>query len=94
MAVLLVEYKYGEDKAQGYQDAKVLSVATIQGVFGKRFIITGLDDMQEARALADHMRAGELATPLRVVRVDGETIPFENKEQGSAKPEARTRQTQ
>ncbi len=94
MAVLLVEYKYGEDKVQGYQDAKVLSVATIQGVFGKRFIITGLDDMQEARALADHMRAGELATPLRVVRVDGKTIPLENKVRESAKPEARTRQAQ
>ena len=49
------------------QQARVLSVASIQGVFGKRFVIAGLDSMEEANNLANFLVSGELAAPMRVV---------------------------
>jgi len=83
MAVIVVEYKYGNDIGNGFQDAKVLSVATIQGIFGKRFMISGIESTQEAETLAYHMRAGELATPQRVVRVGDKETLRENRPDGS-----------
>ena len=49
------------------QRVSVLSVARIQGVFGKRFMIAGLDSMEEANNLATALSAGELAAPVRIV---------------------------
>ena len=48
---------------------EVISVAKIQGVFGKNFQTTGLDSPQEARTLALLLRAGALAAPMEIVEV-------------------------
>jgi len=48
---------------------EVISVATIQGVFGKNFQTTGLDSPEEARTLALLLRAGALAAPMEIVEV-------------------------
>ena len=49
------------------QQVGVLSVAQIRDVFGKRFMIAGLDSLDEANNLAVFLRAGELAAPMRIV---------------------------
>jgi preprotein translocase subunit SecD len=66
MAVILMEQGYGEAAAESFKQARVVSVATIQGVFSKRFMITGLTS-EEAKQLETYLLAGGLVTPLRVI---------------------------
>jgi preprotein translocase subunit SecD len=63
---------------------QVISVATIQGVFGKEFQTTGLDSPKEAADLALLLRAGALAAPMDFVeqRVVGPSLGKENVERG------------
>ena len=63
---------------------EVINVATIQGVFSKRFQITGLDDRDEARNLALLLRAGALAAPISIIeeRTIGPTLGKDNIAQG------------
>ena len=63
---------------------EVINVATIQGVFSKRFQITGLDDGNEARTLALLLRAGALAAPIRIIeeRTIGPSLGADNIAQG------------
>jgi preprotein translocase subunit SecD len=62
---------------------EVISNATIRGVFGDQFQITGLQ-ASEARELALLLRAGSLAAPIYVVdeRVIGPSLGAENIEKG------------
>jgi preprotein translocase subunit SecD len=62
---------------------EVVSIATIQGIFSKRFQITGLEQ-QEARDLALLLRAGALAAPVDIVeeRTVGPSLGQQNIEQG------------
>jgi preprotein translocase subunit SecD len=63
---------------------EVISVATIQGVFGKNFQTTGLDSSNEASELALLLRAGSLAAPVDIVeeRVIGPSLGQENIDAG------------
>ncbi len=63
---------------------EVISVATTQGVFGKRFQITGLESAEYASELALLMRAGSLAAPVDIVseRIIGPSLGKENIERG------------
>ncbi|MCA1798523.1 MAG: protein translocase subunit SecD [Xanthomonadaceae bacterium] len=62
---------------------EVISIATIRGVFGARFQITGLEP-QEARNLALLLRAGALAAPMDIVeeRTVGPSMGADNIRQG------------
>ncbi len=55
---------------------EVISVATVQGVFGKRFRTTGLESPKYAAELALLLRAGSLAAPVDIVeeRVIGPSL--------------------
>ncbi|MGD8925432.1 MAG: hypothetical protein PVG20_01195, partial [Thioalkalispiraceae bacterium] len=66
MAVILMEQGYGEARAESFKQARVISVATIQGVFSRRFMITGLHS-GEVKQLESYLLAGGLASPLHVV---------------------------
>lgn len=89
MAVLFIE-----DRPTGQKDAEgknikrhveeVISVATIQGVFGKNFQTTGLDSQQEARDLALFLRAGALKAPIDIVeeRTIGPSLGQESIDKG------------
>lgn len=59
---------------------QVISVATIQGVFGKEFSTTGLDSPKESADLALLLRAGALAAPMDFVeeRIVGPSLGAEN----------------
>jgi preprotein translocase subunit SecD len=89
MGVVFIEQRREEVDIDGrkvqrdIKDEKVISVATIQGVFSNKFQITGLG-VNEARELALLMRAGALAAPLFVVeeRVVGPALGKENIRQG------------
>ena len=63
---------------------EVISVANIQGVFGKRFRTTGLESSKYASDLALLLRAGSLAAPVDIVeqRVIGPTLGQENIDAG------------
>ena len=63
---------------------EVISVATIRGVFSKRFQTTGLDSTQEAHELALLLRSGALAAPIEIVeeRTVGPSLGKDNIEQG------------
>ncbi|HEY0310809.1 MAG TPA: protein translocase subunit SecD [Luteimonas sp.] len=63
---------------------QVISVATIQGVFGKEFQTTGLESAKEAADLALLLRAGALAAPMDFVeqRVVGPSLGAENVDRG------------
>ncbi|TAK37925.1 MAG: protein translocase subunit SecD [Lysobacteraceae bacterium] len=63
---------------------QVISVATIQGVFGKEFQTTGLESAKEAADLALLLRAGALAAPMDFVeqRVVGPSLGAENVQRG------------
>ncbi|MGQ0799444.1 MAG: protein translocase subunit SecD [Pseudomarimonas sp.] len=65
---------------------EVISVATTQGVFGKRFQITGLESTAYASELALLMRAGSLAAPVDIVseRIIGPSLGKQNIERGWA----------
>ncbi|MCK7593695.1 protein translocase subunit SecD [Pseudomarimonas salicorniae] len=63
---------------------EVISVATINGVFGKNFQTTGLESSAEASELALLLRAGSLAAPVDIVeeRVIGPSLGQENIDAG------------
>ena len=63
---------------------EIISVATIRGVFSKRFQTTGLDSPQEAHELALLLRSGALAAPIRIIeeRTIGPSLGADNIEQG------------
>ncbi len=90
MAVVFIEYKSetrtvnGEKVRHKEKVEKVISVATIQGVFSKRFQTTGLDSPQEARDLALLLRAGALAAPVDIVeeRTVGPSLGQDNIDKG------------
>ncbi|MBN8429036.1 MAG: protein translocase subunit SecD, partial [Xanthomonadales bacterium] len=59
---------------------EVISVATVQGVFGRTFQVTGLDSPEEAAQLALLLRAGSLAAPMQIAeeRIIGPSLGAEN----------------
>ncbi|HEY0502834.1 MAG TPA: protein translocase subunit SecD [Lysobacter sp.] len=63
---------------------EVISVATIQGVFGKEFQTTGLDSAKEAADLALLLRSGSLAAPMDFIeeRIVGPSLGRENIDRG------------
>lgn len=63
---------------------EVISNATVNGVFGKEFITSGLGSMQEAQDLALLLRSGSLAAPMDFVeeRVVGPSLGKQNVENG------------
>ncbi len=79
MAVLFIENKqrvsFEQDPTTGqtkevrtpYSESRIINQATIQGVFGSTFQITGLDSNAEASELALLLRAGALAAPMYFV---------------------------
>lgn len=90
MAVVFIEYKVetkivdGQKVRHRERVEKVINVATIQGVFSKRFQTTGLDSPQEARNLALLLRAGALAAPVDIVeeRTVGPSLGQDNIDKG------------
>lgn len=90
MAVVFIEYKTETKMIDGKRVShkekveKVISVATIQGVFSKRFQTTGLDSPQEARNLSLLLRAGALAAPVDIVeeRTVGPSLGQDNINKG------------
>ena len=90
MAVVFIEHKDSSKMVNGKRERvtrkveEVINVATIQGVFSKRFQITGLDDGNEARNLALLLRAGALAAPIRIIeeRTIGPSLGADNIAQG------------
>ncbi|MDD5265908.1 MAG: protein translocase subunit SecD [Methylococcales bacterium] len=90
MAVVFIEYKVNTKLINGQKVRhkekveKVINVATIQGVFSKRFQTTGLDSPQEARNLALLLRAGALAAPVDIVeeRTVGPSLGQDNIDKG------------
>jgi preprotein translocase subunit SecD len=90
MAVLFIEnkteirYENGQEIRDKVTVKEVISVATIQGVFGKRFQTTGLM-AQEAKDLALLMRAGALAVPVDIIeeRTVGPSLGKDNIRRGT-----------
>ena len=90
MAVVFIEHKAdtrtvdGKEVVTTRKVEEVINVATIQGVFSKRFQITGLDNGNEARNLALLLRAGALAAPIRIIeeRTIGPSLGADNIAQG------------
>jgi preprotein translocase subunit SecD len=90
MAVVFIEYKVETKTVDGQKVRhkekveKVINVATIQGVFSKRFQTTGLDSPQEARNLSLLLRAGALAAPVDIVeeRTVGPSLGQDNIDKG------------
>ncbi len=90
MAVVFIENKVETKTVDGQKIRhketieKVISVATIQGVFSKRFQTTGLDNPQEARNLSLLLRAGALAAPVDIVeeRTVGPSLGQDNINKG------------
>jgi preprotein translocase subunit SecD len=91
MAVVFIEHKSETKEVDGKlvtttrKVEEVINVATIQGVFSKRFQITGLDSVNESRNLALLLRAGALAAPIRIVeeRTIGPSLGQDNIDQGT-----------
>jgi len=91
MAVVFIENKVetrisnGKKIRHKEKIEEVINVATIQGVFSKRFQITGLDSTTEARNLALLLRAGALAAPIEIVeeRTVGPSLGQDNIDQGT-----------
>jgi len=89
MAVVFIEYDTKTVKKDGKVETitkpieEVISLATIRGVFSKRFQITGLD-RDEATKLSLLLRAGALAAPIQIVeeRTVGPALGKENIEKG------------
>lgn len=89
MAVLFIEnkvkthYENGEKVYNRKTVKTVISVATIQGIFGSHFQTTGLTT-QEAHDLALLLRAGALAAPVRIIseRTIGPSLGADNIQQG------------
>ncbi len=74
----------GEEIRSTRIDEEVISVATINGVFGKEFQTTGLDSTKEAANLALLLRSGSLAAPMDFIeeRIVGPSLGRENVERG------------
>ena len=91
MAVVFIEQKIETRMVDGKKVVtkrkveEVISVATIQGVFSKRFQTTGLDSAKEAQTLAFLLRNGALAAPIYIVeeRTIGPSAGQDNIDQGS-----------
>ena len=89
MAVVMIENhtdlveRNGEIERVRTTTEEIISQATIRGVFGARFRITGLDPA-EARNLALLLRAGALAAPMDIVeeRTVGPSMGADNIRQG------------
>ncbi|MGH8377509.1 MAG: protein translocase subunit SecD, partial [Gammaproteobacteria bacterium] len=89
MAVLYIETKTehttvnGQDVPVHKKVYTVINVATIRGIFSKRFQITGLQQ-EEAQNLALLLRAGSLAAPMDIVeqRTLSPSLGQENIRQG------------
>jgi len=91
MAVVFIETRYekyqdkdGKTVKRKRKVEEVISIATIQEAFGKRFQTTGLDSTEESRDLALLLRAGALAAPIEIVeeRTIGPSLGADNIEQG------------
>ncbi|VAX10658.1 Protein translocase subunit SecD [hydrothermal vent metagenome] len=91
MAVVFIETRYETRRDQDGNLVKhkrkveeVISIATIQEEFGRRFQTTGLDTTEEARDLALLLRAGALAAPIEIVeeRTIGPSLGADSIEQG------------
>lgn len=90
MAVVFIEHKTdvkivdGEEVVTSRKVEEVINVATIQGVFSRRFQISGLDDPKEAQTLALLLRAGALSAPIRIIeeRTIGPSLGQDNIDQG------------
>jgi len=90
MAVVYIERIPEVKKVDGQEvrtirtSEQVISVATIQGVFGKQFQTTGLESPKEAADLALLLRAGALAAPMDFVeeRIVGPSLGAENIQRG------------
>jgi preprotein translocase subunit SecD len=71
MAVVFIEQRRetveidGKEVTRDIKDEKVISVATIQGVFGNRFVTTGLSTT-EANDLSQLLRGGALTAPISI----------------------------
>ncbi|HED35872.1 MAG TPA: protein translocase subunit SecD [Gammaproteobacteria bacterium] len=89
MAVVFIETKIETKEVNGKKEKirthkeEVINIATIQGVFSKKFQITGLESF-EARDLALLLRAGALKAPLEIVeeRTVGPSLGEDNIKQG------------
>jgi len=89
MAVVFIEQRSettevdGKPVTRNIKEEKVISVATINGVFGNRFQTTGLT-MNEARETALLLRGGALAAPISIAneRVIGPQLGKANIEKG------------
>jgi len=89
MAVLYIEDKAETAQVNGQtvvshkKEYSVINVATIRGIFSKRFQITGLSQ-QEAQNLGLLLRAGSLAAPMDIIeeRTVGPSLGQENIKQG------------
>ncbi len=89
MAVLFIEnkvetrYEDGKEIREREKIEEVINVATIRGVFGKRFQTSGLTS-NEAHDLALLLRAGALAAPVEIVeeRTVGPSLGADNIAQG------------
>ncbi|ORE88342.1 preprotein translocase subunit SecD [Oceanococcus atlanticus] len=73
----------GEEVRQRIETEEVISVATVRGVFGKRFQTTGLTS-KEAHDLSLLLRSGALAAPIAIVeeRTIGPSLGQDNIDQG------------
>ncbi|MDQ3206699.1 MAG: protein translocase subunit SecD [Pseudomonadota bacterium] len=74
----------GEEVRSVRVNEEVISVASINGVFGKEFQTTGLETMRFAADLALQLRSGSLAAPMDFIeeRVVGPSLGAENVERG------------
>ena len=89
MGVLFIETKAETTQVNGVpvtthkKEYTVINVATIQGIFSKRFQITGLNQ-DEAQNLGLLLRAGSLAAPMDIIeeRTVGPSLGQENIKQG------------
>ena len=89
MGVLFIETKAETTQVNGVpvtthkKEYTVINVATIQGIFSKRFQITGLSQ-DEAQNLGLLLRAGSLAAPMDIIeeRTVGPSLGQENIRQG------------
>ena len=90
MAVVFIEHKTttkivdGKEVITQKKVEEVINVATIQGVFSRRFQITGLDNPKESQTLALLLRAGALSAPIRIIeeRTIGPSLGQDNIDQG------------
>ena len=89
MAVVFIESKVDTRKVgdeivkQRSTTKEVINVSTIQGIFGARFQITGMES-QEARDLSLLLRAGSLRAPVEIIeeRTIGPSLGADNIDQG------------